>query len=104
MTKALSYDYVSGWCAATKVSGLNAYTITYPQNTLSNIVNQACEGDDGTSCILVSSNAEEVELNQWLEQNKFIRGPEIQNWNHDGRETYLWFYQVDEETYMEYAE
>lgn len=92
-TVGLWFEYIPGWCAGVKASGLDSeFILNHPQNTLENIIEDAKE-ECGyqKSCLVVSANEEEIDLNTWLQKNKFIPGPVVVNKNHGGRKTALFF-------------
>jgi len=97
--KYINIQTISGWCAGCKVSGFSEQAMKakdFPK--LSDIIYSVAH-DYERSCVVISSNTDELYLNEWLVDNGFVKGPSIQNWNHDGRLTNLWFLQIDKDDF-----
>lgn len=90
------------WCAATKVSGLNEYSVAGLKQ--SELVTAAFNAKGAAACLCASVNEKETEVIEWLEKNKWIPGPWVKNHNHGGRKTAMYFKQVSKARYERDAE
>lgn len=99
----MSLDYritiseIDSWCAAAKVSGINRETIK--GLTLKDLVKAANADVGANSCLCITVNDEEVEVIEWLNKKKFVKGPDIKNWCHGGRNTCMYFKQLSPKQY-----
>ena len=92
--KYVGVEYIAGWCAGCKVTGIKDLTVGHKDFPSLDKIVEAVAYDYERSCVVASTNVDEVKANAWLEKHGFVKGPDIQNWNHGGRLTNLWFYQI----------
>ena len=92
--KYVSFETIHGWCAGCKIAGVTDQTIGLKDFPSLDKIVEAVAHDFERSCVVVSTTVDEVKANAWLEKHGFEKGPDIQNWNHEGRLTNLWFYQI----------
>lgn len=100
--KQIRFNDIPYWCAATKVSGLNTYTVQGLKQ--SELVTAAFNANGAAACLCASVNEEETVVITWLEKNKWIPGPWVKNHNHGGRKTAMYFKQVSKTRYERDAE
>ena len=85
-------EEVSGWCAGAflyGVSALNIKTLTKKE------LNNTCNEKDTHSCVLITLNDDEKEYCEpYLRKLGFKRSPQVHNWGHAGRKTWIYAYQI----------
>jgi len=97
--KYIGFEDISGWCAGMKIVGVTDYTLKQKDFPSLQDILQVVAHDYERCCVVVSTNVEEVSVNKWLSDHGFEKGPNINNWRHEGRVTNLWFYQIDKDDY-----
>lgn len=95
--KYIKFSDIPYWCAATKVSGLNDYTVKGLKQ--SELVTAAFDANGAAACLCASVNEKEIEVIAWLEKNKWTPGPWVKNHGHGGRKTAMYFKQVSKTRY-----
>ena len=94
----ITFGTIDGWCAGTKIMGLNSVTIEGLKWT--ELQEKArLSARELRSVMVASVNIEETEVIAWLEKNKFKAGPWFRNHGHAGRKTALFFKQVSKARY-----
>jgi hypothetical protein len=90
--KDIVLEEIPEWCAGAFLSGvsaLNVKTLTKKE------LNNTCDGAYTHSCILVMLNEDEKEYCEpYLRKLGFKRSPQINNWGHAGRKTWIYLYQI----------
>jgi len=83
---------ITKWCAGAflcNVNALNIKTLTKKE------LNNTCNEKYTHSCILVTLNDDEKEYcESYLRKLGFKRSPQVNNWGHAGRKTWIYLYQI----------
>lgn len=90
--KDIVLEEIPGWCAGALlygVSALNVKTLTKKE------LNNTCDNNYAHSCILVMLNDDEKEYCEpYLRKLGFKKSPQVNNWGHAGRKTWIYLYQI----------
>ena len=83
---------IENWCAGAFLFGVNGFTVT---KLTKDMLNKTCSDDDAHSCILICINNDEKDyVEPYLKKLGCRKSPQVNNWGHAGRKTYIYVYQI----------